>query len=113
MDRRRRKAVPLTLCAFSNVALVVYDDMEDQVLHELLGVGLRVTVNTDDPAHFGGYVTGNFLAVHRARCLKRGEDVGLCRNAVEASFPEERMRDDLLRELDDFLEEAEEDDGRR
>ena len=78
--------VPLTVCPLSNVKLRVFRRMEDHNLKRLLDRGLCVTVNSDDPAYFGGYVAENYLAVSRALGLSREEVTQLAANSIEASL---------------------------
>ena len=86
LARLARDRVPLTVCPLSNVRLRVFDRMEDHNLKRLLRQGLCVTVNSDDPAYFGGYVAENYLAVFRALGLSRADIVQLASNSFEASF---------------------------
>jgi adenosine deaminase len=85
-DRLVRQAVPLTVCPLSNVKLRVFDRMEDHNLKRLLDRGLRITINSDDPAYFGGYIGENFRAAQRALALDRNDIVRLVRNSFEGSF---------------------------
>jgi adenosine deaminase len=80
------KRVPLTVCPLSNVKLCVYPAMSDHVLAGLLAAGVCVTINSDDPAYFGGYLGENFRAIAAALPLGPAELVQLARNAVEASW---------------------------
>jgi adenine deaminase len=86
--------VPLTVCPLSNIKLQVFDRMETHNLKRLLELGVCVTVNSDDPAYFGGYVLENYLAVQRALDLTEADLAQLARNSIEASFlpPSERQR---------------------
>ena len=86
LARLMRDRVPLTVCPLSNVRLRVFDRMEDHSLKRLLERGLCVTVNSDDPAYFGGYVAENYLAAYRALDLSRADIVQLASNSFEASF---------------------------
>jgi adenosine deaminase len=86
LARLLRDRVPLTVCPLSNVRLRVFDRMEDHNLKRLLERGLCVTVNSDDPAYFGGYVAENYLAAYRALDLSRADIVQLASNSFEASF---------------------------
>jgi len=92
--------IPLTVCPLSNVKLCVFPSMQTHNLKRLLARGVCVTINSDDPAYFGGYVNENFLAAHRALGLTLDEVYQLARNSFEASFlaPEERQR--FIDELD-------------
>ncbi|HKJ95354.1 MAG TPA: adenosine deaminase [Gammaproteobacteria bacterium] len=87
--------IPLTVCPLSNIKLRVFDRLADHNLASLLERGLCVTVNSDDPAYFGGYLEENLIAVRDALGLSRAQIVQLALNAVEASF----MSDDRKAEL--------------
>jgi adenine deaminase len=78
--------MPLTVCPLSNVKLAVVTRIEDHNLKRLLDMGLRVTVNSDDPAYFGGYLLENYLAVQRGLGLTRADIVQLAGNSIAASF---------------------------
>jgi len=86
VDRLARERVPLTVCPLSNIKLCVFDRLEDHNLKRLLDRGLCVTVNSDDPAYFGGYIGDNFIAVQKALNLGRNDIAQLARNSIEASF---------------------------
>lgn len=94
VERLAREQVPLTVCPLSNVKLRVFETLEQHNLKRLLDCGLCATVNSDDPAYFGGYIGENYLQVQAALNLSV-DDVGvLARNAFSASFlsPEEKRR---------------------
>jgi adenosine deaminase len=78
--------IPLTVCPLSNVKLRVFDKLEQHNLAKLLNAGLCVTVNSDDPAYFGGYIGDNFLQVQQALGLDAKRLQTLARNAFTASF---------------------------
>jgi adenine deaminase len=99
VDRLRSDQVPLTVCPLSNVRLGVFPDLAHHNLATLLRHGLRVTVNSDDPAYFGGYVGDNMVAVAAALALDRAELVQLARNSVLASFLDESGQGQLLAEV--------------
>jgi adenosine deaminase len=92
--------VPLTVCPLSNVKLRVFPTLADHNLKRLLEAGLRVTVNSDDPAYFGGYVLENYRAAQAALGLTRDDLRLLARNAIEASFLDEPARRALIADLD-------------
>ena len=92
MERLRADQVPLTVCPLSNVQLGSFPDLVHHNLAELLRYGLRVTVNSDDPAYFGGYVTDNLVATAEALGLDEDEIVQLVRNSFLASFLDEPDR---------------------
>ncbi len=101
--RLRSEAMPLTVCPLSNVKLRVFDTMADHNLGQLLELGLAATVNSDDPAYFGGYMNDNFLAVHSALGLAREQYVTLAANAIEAGFVDEDRKATLRAELDAYV----------
>lgn len=76
----------LTVCPLSNLKLCVVDDLAQHPLRRMLAAGLRATVNSDDPAYFGGYVNANFVAVADALNLTRDEIITLARNSFTGSF---------------------------
>jgi adenine deaminase len=92
--RLARERIPLTVCPLSNVKLRVVDRLEDHNLKRLLDRGLCITINSDDPAYFGGYLLENFLAIQRALGLSRQDIATLAANSIEASFlpPAEKRR---------------------
>jgi adenosine deaminase len=92
VERLRRERIPLTVCPLSNVKLRVFARMEDHNLERLLRRGLQVTVNSDDPAYFGGYLADNFRAACAALPLDAGDVVALCGNAARAAFLPEADR---------------------
>jgi adenosine deaminase len=99
LDRLVASRIPLTMCPLSNVKLRVFDVMEDHNLKRLLDRGVAVTVNSDDPAYFGGYLTDNYLAIQRALDLSRDDLVALARNGIEATFLDDPSKAALLAEL--------------
>jgi len=78
--------MPLTVCPYSNIKLRVFDQLKDHNLRQLLQAGLCATVNSDDPAYFGGYVQENYLGCARELGLSQAEIVQLCQNGFEASW---------------------------
>jgi adenosine deaminase len=92
--------IPLTVCPFSNVKLRVVETLAEHPLARLLEHGLRATVNSDDPAYFGGYVGENLAGVAKALQLDDAAVVQLARNSFEASFLDDATRARHLAELD-------------
>ena len=78
--------IPLTVCPLSNIKLRVFDTLEDHNLKQLLDAGICATVNSDDPAYFGGYIGENLLRVQQALNLTADDIVNLAENAFAASF---------------------------
>jgi adenosine deaminase len=103
VDRLVRDRIPLTVCPLSNVRLRVFDRLEDHNLDRLLHAGAAVTINSDDPAYFGGYVGDNYLAAWQALDFGEHDVVTIARNSLEATFLPERQRRTLLDELDDYV----------
>jgi len=98
-DELVRRQIPLTVCPQSNVKLCVVKTMAEHNLARLLERGLCATVNSDDPAYFGGYMTDNFLAVCDALPIGAAQVVTLCENAVRASFLPEDRKSELLAQV--------------
>ncbi len=86
MRRLAQDRIPLTVCPLSNLKLCVFPRLEDHNLGQLLDAGLVATVNSDDPAYFGGYVNDNFLATFKATGLSAKQAWQLANNSFEASF---------------------------
>ena len=94
-----RRRIPLTVCPLSNLKLCVVDDMAAHPLKRMLELGLVVTVNSDDPAYFGGYVNDNYVAVAEALGLDEADIAKLARNSIEASLIDNADKARLLGEL--------------
>jgi adenosine deaminase len=89
--RLRNDQVPLTVCPMSNVALRACGSLAEHVLPAMLAEGLKATVNSDDPAYFGGYIDANFAAA-RAMGLSEQQIVALARNSFDACFGTQEQR---------------------
>ncbi len=99
VSRLRDEGVVLTVCPLSNVRLKVVQDIESHPLPQLLDAGLRLTLNSDDPAYFGGGMLANFLACHEAFGWSRDVFVQLAGTAIEAAFISDARRLELHRRL--------------
>jgi len=88
--------IPLTVCPLSNVKLKVFQTMKDHNLKTLLELGLCVTVNSDDPAYFGGYLAENFQAIQQDLLLTDEQMYQLARNSFEASFLSQEEKQKFL-----------------
>ncbi|EXA66566.1 adenosine deaminase [Acinetobacter baumannii 348935] len=86
MQRLIAEKMPLTVCPLSNLKLCVVDDMQQHNIRRLLQHGVHVTVNSDDPSYFGGYMNDNFIAIAEALDLSNEELKQLAINSFEASF---------------------------
>ena len=104
MARLAKERVPLTVCPFSNQKLCVFPDLADHNIGELLDAGLCVTINSDDPAYFGGYLNDNFVGTFAATGLTAQQAYALARNSFEASFVPETQRQAWLHELKQCFE---------
>lgn len=100
MRRLAHEQVALTVCPLSNVKLCVFDRIEHHNLKQLLDAGLKVTINSDDPAYFGGYIAENYLQSARALGLNAAELKQIARNSLEASFVDAATRAPWLARLD-------------
>lgn len=101
VERLARERVPLTVCPLSNVKLRVFDSMAQHNLPVLLDAGLAATINSDDPAYFGGYVNDNWLAVFDALPqLTSQHAYRLARNGFEAAFAPDEKKRHWIAELD-------------
>jgi adenosine deaminase len=80
--------IPLTVCPLSNTKLCVFDDMSQHNILQLLEQGVKVTVNSDDPAYFGGYVTENFMALHESLGMTEDQARRLAQNSLDARLAE-------------------------
>ncbi|NAX45796.1 adenosine deaminase [Photobacterium halotolerans] len=104
VERLVQEQVPLTVCPLSNLKLKVFEDMKDHNIVELLRKGLCVTINSDDPAYFGGYMTDNFQAVADAHPMTQEEIAQFTLNAIQASFICEEEKQRLTRMTLDYLQ---------
>ena len=101
--RLAKEQTPLTVCPLSNVKLRVFDTLEDHNLKKLLEAGLCATINSDDPAYFGGYIGENFLQTQRALELSADEVVALASNSFAASFLADQDKNRHLAEIDQVV----------
>ena len=96
VDKLKDSQIPLTVCPLSNVKLCVFDKLENHNLKLMLDKGLRVMVNSDDPAYFGGYLNQNLIETSKALDLKLEDVKKLIRNSFESSFLDEETKKDWL-----------------
>jgi adenine deaminase len=100
VQRLARERIPLTVCPLSNVKLCVFKDLREHNLRDLLNSGLVATVNSDDPAYFGGYINQNFIETLDALDLSGSELTTLARNSFEASFASDADKAEYRAKLD-------------
>ena len=97
-----KRDLALTVCPLSNLALQVVRDLKKHPLKEMMDKGLKVTVNSDDPAYFGGQVNQNYLAIQQALDLSREDLVELARNSFNYALIEEDLKGKYLEELEAY-----------
>ena len=103
MDALIESKMPLTVCPLSNIKLCVFDAMEQHNIVDLLRKGVAVTINSDDPAYFGGYMTDNFMAVSNAHPMTKSELAQFTINAINASFISEALKAKYRAQVADYL----------
>ncbi|MDO9421401.1 MAG: adenosine deaminase [Herminiimonas sp.] len=103
MQRLVREAMPLTVCPLSNIKLCVFEKMDQHNLLTLLDAGLVITINSDDPAYFGGYMNDNFVAVVEALPVQRHHAQQLARNSFSAAFIDADLKQKYLAQVDAFF----------
>ncbi|GGD70798.1 adenosine deaminase [Croceicoccus mobilis] len=102
-ERLGEEQMTLTVCPLSNLKLCVIDDIKDHPIDRMLEAGLKATLNSDDPAYFGGYVGDNYRAVVDARGLSRDDVIALARNSFTGSFLPADKAAALVAKLDAYL----------
>lgn len=100
LARLKADAMPLTVCPLSNLKLCVVNDMAEHNIQTLLQQGLCVTVNSDDPSYFGGYMNDNFMAIAKALPLSNDELKQLAKNAFAASFISDAEKQHWIAQID-------------
>lgn len=96
MQYLKQHRTPLTVCPLSNTKLCVFDNMSQHNILEMLEYGICVTVNSDDPAYFGGYMTENYEALALFLDMTKGQAKQLAKNSVEASFADQHRKQQIL-----------------
>ncbi len=104
VQRLARERIPLTVCPLSNIRLRVYPDMRAHPIQRLFKAGVVVTVNSDDPAYFGGYVNENYRAIQQAFTLGAGELTQLAKNSFSASFLSDDDKKERIAEVDAYAQ---------
>jgi adenosine deaminase len=97
-----KEQMPLTVCPLSNVKLGVFPSLRQHNLKQLLDAGLLVTINSDDPAYFGGYIGENYIATQQALELNRADIERIAANSFKASFLPDEAKRMLLDELESY-----------
>lgn len=99
-----KRDMALTICPLSNLKLQVVKQMELHPIKRMLDLGLKVTVNSDDPAYFGGYLNANFKAITESLDLNKQDLYQLARNSFEASFVSEQQKKEMIQQLDKYFD---------
>ena len=97
-----QRDMALTVCPLSNLELKVVIDLKDHPLKTMLDKGIKATVNSDDPAYFGGYLNQNFIAIQEALNLSKADVVLLAKNSFQYSLLEENRKQELLHLVEDY-----------
>jgi len=100
-----KRDLALTLCPLSNISLQVVDDLKDHPLKIMMELGLKVTVNSDDPAYFGGQINQNYIEIQKALDLSKEDLYELAKNSFQYSLLNENIKQEYLQELRTFYEE--------
>lgn len=98
-----KRDLALTVCPLSNTALQVVDDLKNHPLKKMMNLGLKVTVNSDDPAYFGGQVNQNFIEIQRALNLSKKEIYTLAKNSFQYSLLDQKLKDNYISQLDKYF----------
>ena len=104
MRRIVKEQIPLTVCPLSNIKLRIFDRIEEHNLKKMLDAGLFVTINSDDPAYFGGYMNENFLATQKGLNLSLEDLTEIAKNGFRASFLPQEDINSHLQSIDDLLD---------
>lgn len=98
------KQIPLTVCPLSNLALKVVEDLKDHPMLQLMEAGLMVTINSDDPAYFGGYMNENYIQIAAALNLSKKQITDLAKNSFKASFLSDVEKEKLMNQVEDYYQ---------
>ena len=98
------KQIPLTVCPLSNLELKVVDDLKDHPMLQLMEAGLMVTINSDDPAYFGGYMNENYIQIAAALNLSKKQITDLAKNSFKASFLSNVEKEKLINQVEDYYQ---------
>ena len=99
VNRLKKDQIPLTVCPLSNIKLCVFDKLENHNLKQMLDKGLRVMVNSDDPAYFGGYLNTNLIDTAHALNLELNHIKILIKNSFKSSFLDEKTKNEWLKKI--------------
>jgi len=100
MQRLKDEQMPLTVCPNSNIELRVFDTYKEHNIKELLDYGLNITVNSDDPAYFKGYINQNFINISENLPLTEDDIITLVKNSFRSSFISDELKQQYLDKVD-------------
>ena len=103
MQYLKDNKIPITVCPLSNIKLRVFDTMKDHNLKQLLDQGIIVTINSDDPAYFGGYLNKNYEVCQENLPLSDSDLATLAKNSFTASFLPESEKEKYIKEIDKIV----------
>ena len=104
MQRLKDEQMPLTVCPNSNIELRVFDNYKEHNIKELLDYGLNISVNSDDPAYFKGYVNQNFINLYENLPITEEDIITLVKNSFRSAFISDQLKEDYLAKLDAVLQ---------
>ena len=104
MQRLKDEQMPLTVCPNSNIELRVFDNYKEHNIKELLDYGLNISVNSDDPAYFKGYVNQNFVNLHENLPITEEDIITLVKNSFRSAFISDELKEDYLAKVDAVLQ---------
>ncbi len=99
-----KRDIALTVCPLSNTALQVVKDLKDHPLKKMMDLGLKVTINSDDPAYFGGQVNQNYIEIQKALCLSKEDLFILAKNSFNYSLLSSEKKEEYTKSLDEYFE---------
>ncbi len=102
MQRLKQTQIALTVCPLSNTKLKVFKTMQEHNIKKMLDFGINVTVNSDDPAYFGGYLNENFIAIYKALDLSKQQIIQLAKNSFNSSFISKEEKQNYLKQIEEF-----------
>ncbi|RXJ87129.1 adenosine deaminase [Arcobacter sp. CECT 8985] len=103
MQRLKDNQIALTVCPLSNTKLKVFEDMKEHNIKQMLEYGLNVTVNSDDPSYFGGYLNDNFHAISNNLNLSKENIIKLVKNSFNSSFISNEQKAKFINIVDEFI----------
>lgn len=104
LDRLIKEQMPLTMCPLSNLKLKVVDDLKNHPAKQMLDQNMLVTINSDDPAYFGGYLNENYIAITEALDLSKEDIYNLAKNSFVASFLNQDAKQVMIQKLDNYYQ---------